>query len=194
MKLYDQIREYIPWNEQEQQDREVLLHWLSSGVDIATRNNPVAHLTASAWVISPDRNYVVMAYHNLYDSWAWLGGHADGEQDLLAVALREVQEETGLTLTDYRLRGLVTFLSSVWETEYMFVFTATGYEGELIECNEGDLEWIHKDRLVELPLWVGDKLFLERIHEPDTPFFSLKLRYEGDDLVYAALDGKELSV
>ena len=76
----------------------------------------------------------------------------------------------------------------------MFVFTATGYEGELIECNEGDLEWIHKDKLMELPLWVGDKLFLERIHEPDTPFFSLKLRYEGDDLVYAALDGEQLEI
>lgn len=96
MRLHDQIHNFIPWNEQEQNDREVLLRWLSSGTEIATRNNPAAHLTASAWVVSPDRNYVLMAYHNLYDSWAWLGGHADGELDLQAVAAREAREESGI--------------------------------------------------------------------------------------------------
>lgn len=96
MNLYEQIRDYIPYNEQEQRDREVLLRWLVSGAEIFTRNNPVAHLTASAWVVSPDRKYVLMAYHNLYDSWAWLGGHADGEADLQAVAAREAREESGI--------------------------------------------------------------------------------------------------
>lgn len=92
-----QVAAYVPCNEQEAQDKAILLSWLESGADILTRNNPVAHLTASAWVVSPDRSHVLMAYHNLYDSWAWLGGHADGERDLLAVAMREAQEESGIS-------------------------------------------------------------------------------------------------
>ena len=96
MTLRDQIRYFQPRNEQEQRDREVLLGWLDSGEEILTRNNPVAHLTASAWVVSPDRRHVLMAYHNLYDSWAWLGGHADGESDLQAAAAREAREESGI--------------------------------------------------------------------------------------------------
>lgn len=88
---------YHPWNEQEDRDRCELLRRLNSGEELYSRDNPSAHLTASAWVVSPDRTQVLLAYHNLYDSWAWLGGHADGERDLLAVALREVREESGLT-------------------------------------------------------------------------------------------------
>lgn len=97
MNLTQQLTQYRPWNEQEEADRRELLRRLESGEDLYTRSNAAAHLTASAWVVSPDRQQVLMAYHNLYDSWAWLGGHADGERDLLAVALREVREESGLT-------------------------------------------------------------------------------------------------
>lgn len=88
---------YQPWNEQERQDRCELLRQLRTGRDITRRTCRDAHLTASAWVVSPDRRYVLMAHHDLYNTWAWLGGHADGSWDLLAVALREVQEESGLT-------------------------------------------------------------------------------------------------
>ena len=95
-QLKRQILAYEPWNEQEERDKKVLLDWLESGKDILTRDNEVAHLTASAWVVSPDRKYVLMAYHNLYNSWAWLGGHADGESDLLGVAMREAREESGI--------------------------------------------------------------------------------------------------
>ena len=95
-ELRAQVEAYRPVNEQEERDRELLLRWIDSGTDILTRENEVAHLTASAWVMSPDRTKVLMAYHNLYDSWAWLGGHADGESDLLAVALREAEEESGV--------------------------------------------------------------------------------------------------
>lgn len=96
MELLEQLERYIPWNEQEAADRRELLRQLYSGEQLYTRENASAHLTASAWVVSPDRKKVLMAYHNLYDSWAWLGGHADGERDLLAVAMREVREESGL--------------------------------------------------------------------------------------------------
>ncbi len=96
MDLIERLEQYHPWNEQEERDREELLRRLRSGEALYGRENPSAHLTASAWVVSPDRRQVLMAYHDLYDSWAWLGGHADGERDLLAVALREVREESGL--------------------------------------------------------------------------------------------------
>ena len=98
MSFLSQIEAYQPWNEQESADREVLLARMRRGEELYTRANPDAHLTASAWVVSPDRKQVLMAYHNLYGSWAWLGGHADGQQDLLAAAMREVQEESGLTV------------------------------------------------------------------------------------------------
>lgn len=97
MNFYSKLSAYRPWNPQEAQDRSELLRRLEQGEELFSRANPTAHLTVSGWVVSPDRTQVLMAYHNLYDSWAWLGGHADGEQDLLAVALREVQEESGLT-------------------------------------------------------------------------------------------------
>ena len=92
-----ELEQYRPWNEQEERDRTELLRRLRSGEDLYTRDNSAGHLTASAWVVSPDRRRVLMAYHNIYDSWSWLGGHADGDHDLLAVALREVREESGLT-------------------------------------------------------------------------------------------------
>ena len=95
-KLIEQIRNYVPVNEQEQTDRLSLLRWLESGEDISVRDNLIGHLTASAWVVTPDRTRVLMAFHKLYNSWAWLGGHADGSFDLAAVAEREAREESGL--------------------------------------------------------------------------------------------------
>lgn len=96
MDIFRDITAFRPWNEQEARDREELLRRLQSGEKLFSRDNASAHFTASAWVVSPRRDRVLMAYHNLYDSWAWLGGHADGERDLLSVALREVREESGL--------------------------------------------------------------------------------------------------
>lgn len=95
MDLKRQLLAFRPWNEQEERDRDALLRLLERGEAPLGREDP-AHLTASAWVVSPDRKQVLLAYHNLYNSWAWLGGHADGDQDLLSAALREVQEESGL--------------------------------------------------------------------------------------------------
>ena len=95
-QLIRQIENYIPFNEQEQRDKAQILDFLCSGAELITRDNPVAHLTASAWVVSPDRKQVIMVYHNLYKSWSWMGGHADGDWDLLRVAKKEVMEECGL--------------------------------------------------------------------------------------------------
>ena len=94
--LIKQIENYTPFNEQEIRDKAQILAFLRTGDDFLTRENTVAHLTASAWVVSPDRRHVIMVYHNLYHSWAWMGGHADGNADLLQVAQKEVMEECGL--------------------------------------------------------------------------------------------------
>lgn len=97
MDLIAALGAYRPWNDQEARDREELLRRLQGGEALYSRENLSAHLTASAWVVSPDRTRVLLAHHDLYNTWAWLGGHADGDRDLLAVALREVREESGLT-------------------------------------------------------------------------------------------------
>lgn len=96
MDIVQQIRQFTPLCEQEEKDKAVMLWFLGSNPDAFERSNSMAHMTASAWVLSPDRTKVVMCYHNIYNSWSWTGGHADGDRNLLAVAMREVQEETGL--------------------------------------------------------------------------------------------------
>ena len=96
MNLKEKIERYVPYNEQEEADKQELLRILELNENYFIRENLAAHFTASGWVVSPDRTKTLLAYHNLYDSWAWLGGHADGETDLLSVALKEVREESGL--------------------------------------------------------------------------------------------------
>ena len=96
MKILDDIRAYVPFNEQEEKDKRFILDFLAKNDDAFLRENRVAHMTASAWVVNPARDKVLLVYHRIYDSWSWTGGHADGEMDLLAVALREVREETGV--------------------------------------------------------------------------------------------------
>ena len=123
------------------------------------------------------------------DKWIGIGGHFEAKESPEDCLLREVKEETGLTLTSYRFRGIITFITDCYETEYMCLYTADGFEGELMECNEGVLEWVPKSRLNELNLWEGDYIFL-RLLEEQKEFFSLKLCYEGDKLVEAVLDGK----
>lgn len=93
--IREDIAAYVPYNEQEARDKSLILDFIAKNEDAFYRTNPVAHMTASAWVVNPARDKVLMAYHNIYSSWSWTGGHADGEENLLAVALREVREETG---------------------------------------------------------------------------------------------------
>ena len=125
------------------------------------------------------------------DKWIGIGGKFEENESPEDCMLREAREETGLTLTSWRYRGIVTFLSDRWETAYMHLFTADGYSGTLRQCDEGDLAWIKKSELLKLKLWEGDKIFL-RLLDSDEPFFSLKLKYEGDTLVLAVLNGKRL--
>lgn len=115
--------------------------------------------------------------------WIGVGGHVENGETPEECLLREVKEETGLRLTSYRLHGLVTFLSDVCEPELMCVFTADAFDGELIECDEGELAWVEKSDVLALPTWEGDRVFLERLLSGDDRFFSIKLRYEGDKLV-----------
>ena len=125
------------------------------------------------------------------DKWIGIGGHFEADESPEECLLREAKEETGLTLTSWKFRGIVTFLSDKWQTEYMCLYTADGFVGELRECNEGKLEWVKKSDLGNLHLWKGDLVFLRLLAE-DAPFFSLKLRYEGEELVECVLDGKVL--
>jgi 8-oxo-dGTP diphosphatase len=127
------------------------------------------------------------------DKWIGIGGKFEEGESPEDCLLREVREETGLTLTRWRYRGIVTFVSDAWGTEYMHLFTADGWEGRLRgDCEEGELAWVDRDRLLSLPIWEGDKIFL-RLLDEDAPFFSLKLRYEGDRLAEAVLNGKRVN-
>ena len=126
-----------------------------------------------------------------HDRWIGVGGKFQDKESPEDCLLRETWEETGLTLTSYRYRGLVTFISNLWPTEYMHLFTADGWTGEPHPCDEGELAWIKKADLLSLPLWKGDQIFLDLL-DRNTPFFSLKLQYEGDDLVLAVLNGERI--
>ena len=114
--------------------------------------------------------------------WIGVGGKFEDDETPEECLLREVREETGLTLTSYRYRAVITFISDEWGTEYMHLFTADGFEGDLIDCDEGELRWIPKDEILDLSLWEGDRAFLQLLQE-DTPFFTMKLVYQGDHLL-----------
>ena len=129
------------------------------------------------------------------DKWIGVGGHFEKGESPEDCLLREVKEETGLTLTSYQFRGIITFTFSSQgketDTEYMCLYTANGYEGELISCSEGTLEWVNKKDVFSLKLWEGDKIFFRLLKE-GRPFFSLKLVYQDDELREAVLDGEKL--
>lgn len=127
------------------------------------------------------------------DKWIGIGGHFEPGESPEECLLREAKEETGLTLISWRFRGIVTFQAEGWDTEYMCLYTGDRFEGELISCEEGTLEWVEKDKLTSLNLWEGDKIFLKLLAE-EAPFFSLKLRYSGDRLMEAVLDGKPMEL
>lgn len=137
--------------------------------------------------IEQDGNYLMLhrtkkENDQSHDKWLGVGGKFDKDESPDECILREVKEETGLTLTSYQLRGVMTFVSDIWETEYMFIYTADEFEGELAECSEGDLQWIKKTEVMNLKLWEGDKIFLKKLIDEDG-FFTVKMEYEGEKLV-----------
>ena len=148
--------------------------------------------------IERDGKYLMMhrvkkAVDENRDKWVGIGGKFQEGESPEDCLLREVYEETGLRLRSWRFRGIVSFVSDLWGTEYMHLFTSDDFEGEpRQDCDEGTLEWIGKAELLTKPIWEGDRIFL-RLLEQDAPFFSLKLRYEGETLAEAVLDGRPLS-
>lgn len=122
------------------------------------------------------------------DKWIGVGGHAEGNETPQECLLREVKEETGLSITSYKFRGLITFISDEYEAEMMCLFTADGYTGELITCDEGELEWVKKSEVPQLPTWEGDAQFLKLLLEDEKRFFAMKLRYEGERLVEKSVE------
>jgi 8-oxo-dGTP diphosphatase len=126
-----------------------------------------------------------------HDKWIGIGGKFEDGETPDECLLREAWEETGLTLTQWQCRGVVTFLCDGVEGEYMYLFTADGFQGELKECDEGDLQWVKRDFLNQLPKWEGDQIFLDLLWQ-GAPFFLLKLSYQGDKLVEAVLNGQRL--
>lgn len=127
------------------------------------------------------------------DKWIGIGGKFEKGESPEDCLIREAMEETGYRLTSYRLRGVVTFLYNDEEAEYMFLYTADGFEGEPVLCDEGTLEWVRKDEIDALNLWEGDRIFFELLKE-EHPFFSLKLHYRGDRLEEAVLDGTPMEL
>ena len=125
------------------------------------------------------------------DKWIGIGGKFEDGESPEECVVRETLEETGLTLTSYRYRGIVTFVSDEYGTEHMHLFTIGRFAGKPKECDEGELSWIPKDELLRLTMWEGDRIFLELLGK-DVPFFSLKLVYSGEDLIQAVLNGKTI--
>lgn len=175
-ELRNAILAFRPFNEQEQTDKATLLQWLDSGTDIITRENLTAHLTASAWVVTPDRKQVLMAYHNLYNSWAWLGGHADGDWDLRRVAAREAAEESGirsvrplgdeilsleiLTVDGHEKKG--SYVPCHLHLNVTYLFEADPEDALQYKPDENsDVAWIN---VADIPRKSSEPWFVERIY------------------------------
>ena len=163
-KLRNQIENYIPYNEQEEKDKALILEWIRQNENAFSRENKVAHMTASAWVVNPKRDKVLMVYHNIYDSWSWLGGHADGETDLLSVALREVKEEAGITKVHpvsekiFSLESLTvdghekkgTYVSSHLHLNATYLLEADSEEAVSIKADENSgVAWFSPEEALE---------------------------------------------
>lgn len=165
MNLKEQIENYIPYNEQEENDKEMMLKYIDTFEDVLTRENRMCHFTASNWIVNKERTKVLMIYHNIYKSWAWTGGHADGDSDLLHVALKEVEEETGLknlkilsdgifgiqivTVDSHIKRG--KFVPSHLHLDCCFLLEADENEVVKIKADENSgVEWIDIDKATEV--------------------------------------------
>ncbi len=153
------------------------------------RNTTLVHLERDGCYLMLHR--VKKEHDENRDKWVGIGGKFEEGESPEDCAAREVREETGLTLGRCSYRGIVTFVSDKWGTEYMHLFQSSDFYGQIRDCDEGVLEWVDKRRLLTLPIWEGDRIFL-RLLDTDCPFFSLKLCYSGDKLTRAVLNGNPL--
>lgn len=175
-KFRQDLLSYIPWNEQEEQDRQLMLRCLDTEPDIFTRNNSLVHFTASGWIVNKERSKVLMVYHNIYHSWSWTGGHADGETDLLSVAMKEAREETGavhlfpvtgnifsieaLTVDGHRKRG--KYVSSHIHLNVTYLLQAEETDALMIKPDENSgVQWIPVEEIEEK---VSEPWMMERIY------------------------------
>ena len=165
MKIKEQIERYIPYNEQEASDKELMLDYINKFDDVLTRNNKMCHFTASNWIVNEDRTKVLMIYHNIYKSWAWTGGHADGDSDLLHVAVKEAEEETGINNLKLLSDGICgiqiltvdshikneKFVSSHLHLDCCFLFEANEKDNLRIKKDENSgVKWIDIDKVIEI--------------------------------------------
>lgn len=176
-KLIKQLENYVPFNEQEKRDRKIMLEWLREGKTPFTRENEVAHFTASSWIVNKQRTKVLMVYHNIYNSWSWTGGHADGDNDLLAVAVREGMEETGvehlrpvsedifsietIVVDGHEKRG--SYVASHLHMNVSYLLEADEEESLHMKPDENSgVKWIPIEKLHEM---VSEPWMLQRIYD-----------------------------
>lgn len=161
-KLYDEINNYVPDDELDQVNKEVMLDFIKNNDDVLTRNNRIAHFTTSAWIVNKDRTKVLMAFHNIYNSWAWVGGHADGDSNLLRVVKKEIEEETGvskvnllydgiyginiITVNNHIKRGKVVNSHLHFDIEYLFEASEED-EIRIKEDENSQVGWINIDEV-----------------------------------------------
>ena len=176
MKIYDDIKNYVTFNEQEQKDKELTLNFLENNPDAFYRSNRLAHMTASAWCVNKNRDKVLMVYHNIYDSWSWTGGHADGDEDLFHVALKELCEETGienpkaisndiysievLNVNGHEKRG--EYLSSHLHLNVTYLFEADEEETlKMCEAENSAVKWFTLDEALKAPseTWMVERIY-----------------------------------
>ncbi len=177
MSIREDIERYAPWNEQEARDRAVILDFLERNRDAFLRSNLLAHMTASAWVVNASHDRVLMVYHRLYDSWSWTGGHADGDEDLLRVALREAREETGaehvrpvsediyslevLTVDGHEKRGV--YVPSHLHLNVTYLLEADEHDTlHVCEAENSGVRWFTLDGAAEAST---EPWFVERIYK-----------------------------
>ncbi len=179
-KLYDEIFQYEVYDEKEKEDKEVILNYIKNNSDVLTRNNKIAHFTASAWITNKERNKILMIHHNIYNSWAWVGGHADGDCDLFHVVNKEIEEETGLcnlkplvdgiyginiiTVDNHIKRGKIVNSHLHFDVEYLFE-ASEELELKIKPDENSGVKWVDIDKVCEYSTEDKMKPIYKRLNE-----------------------------